>query len=61
MAVETLRRARRPAVSRLPKPRRQSDWHILDARHNTPGIGRILIALGRDATDTAIATIYEPI
>ncbi|MDZ4691601.1 transglutaminase family protein [Terricaulis sp.] len=33
-------------------------WHTFDARHNTPRIGRILIARGRDATDTAIATTY---
>jgi len=34
------------------------EWHTFDARHNTPRIGRILIARGRDATDTAIATTY---
>ena len=26
-------------------------WHTFDARHNTPRIGRILMARGRDATD----------
>ncbi|MEJ0061533.1 MAG: transglutaminase family protein [Terricaulis sp.] len=33
-------------------------WRTFDARHNTPRMGRILIALGRDATDAAIATTY---
>jgi transglutaminase-like putative cysteine protease len=33
-------------------------WHTFDARHNTPRIGRILIARGRDATDAAITTTY---
>jgi transglutaminase-like putative cysteine protease len=33
-------------------------WYTFDARHNTPRIGRILIARGRDATDVAIATSY---
>jgi transglutaminase-like putative cysteine protease len=35
-------------------------WYTFDARHNTPRIGRILIARGRDATDVAIATSYGP-
>ena len=29
-----------------------------DARHNTPRIGRILMARGRDATDVAISTSF---
>jgi len=33
-------------------------WHTLDARHNKPRIGRILMARGRDATDTAISTAF---
>ena len=33
-------------------------WYTFDARHNTPRVGRILIARGRDATDVAIATSY---
>lgn len=33
-------------------------WHTFDARHNTPRIARILIACGRDATDTAITTTF---
>ena len=33
-------------------------WYTFDARHNTPRIGRILIARGRDATDVAITTSY---
>lgn len=34
------------------------DWHTFDARHNTPRIGRIVIARGRDATDCAITTAF---
>ena len=33
-------------------------WHTLDARHNMPRIGRILMARGRDATDAAISTAF---
>jgi transglutaminase-like putative cysteine protease len=33
-------------------------WHTFDARHNKPRIGRILMARGRDATDTAISTAF---
>jgi transglutaminase-like putative cysteine protease len=33
-------------------------WRTFDARHNTPRIGRVLIATGRDAVDTAFATMY---
>jgi transglutaminase-like putative cysteine protease len=33
-------------------------WHTFDARHNVPRIGRVLIARGRDAVDTALATSY---
>jgi transglutaminase-like putative cysteine protease len=33
-------------------------WHAFDARHNTPRIGRILMAYGRDATDVAISTSF---
>jgi len=35
-------------------------WHTVDARHNHPRIGRILMAHGRDATDTAISTAFGP-
>lgn len=33
-------------------------WYAVDARHNTPRIGRIAIAYGRDATDAAISTAF---
>jgi transglutaminase-like putative cysteine protease len=33
-------------------------WYTFDARHNTPRIGRILMARGRDATDVAISTSF---
>jgi transglutaminase-like putative cysteine protease len=33
-------------------------WRTFDARHNTPRIGRILMARGRDATDAAITTAF---
>lgn len=35
-------------------------WHTFDARHNTPRIGRILMAVGRDATDVALTTSFGP-
>jgi len=35
-------------------------WHVFDARHNVPRIGRILMAHGRDATDAAISTCFGP-
>jgi transglutaminase-like putative cysteine protease len=35
-------------------------WHTFDARHNTPRIGRIPIAFGRDAADVALSTIFGP-
>jgi transglutaminase-like putative cysteine protease len=33
-------------------------WYTFDARHNTPRVGRILMARGRDATDVAIVTSF---
>jgi transglutaminase-like putative cysteine protease len=33
-------------------------WHTFDARNNTPRIGRILMARGRDAADVAISTAF---
>ena len=36
------------------------DWRTFDARHNKPRIGRILMAVGRDATDAAITTAFGP-
>jgi len=35
-------------------------WYTYDARHNRPRIGRILMARGRDATDTALTTAFGP-
>ena len=35
-------------------------WYTFDARHNTPRIGRIVMAYGRDATDCAITTSFGP-
>jgi transglutaminase-like putative cysteine protease len=37
-----------------------SEWHVFDARHQAPRIGRILMARGRDATDTALTTSFGP-
>lgn len=34
------------------------EWHTFDARNNTPRIGRVLIARGRDASDVAISTTF---
>ncbi len=33
-------------------------WWTMDARHNTPQYGRVLMAVGRDATDVAITTSF---
>jgi transglutaminase-like putative cysteine protease len=35
-------------------------WYTFDARNNTPRIGRLLIARGRDAADVAISTTFGP-
>lgn len=35
-------------------------WYTFDARHNTPRIGRIVIARGRDASDVAITSTFGP-
>jgi len=35
-------------------------WYTADARNNTPRIGRILMAIGRDATDVALSTQFGP-
>ena len=35
-------------------------WHTFDARNNTPRIGRVLIARGRDAADVAISMTFGP-
>jgi transglutaminase-like putative cysteine protease len=35
-----------------------NQWWIFDARNNTPRIGRVLIARGRDASDVAITTSF---
>ncbi len=35
-------------------------WHTFDPRNNTPRMGRILIAQGRDAADVAITTTFGP-
>ena len=33
-------------------------WWTFDARHNQPRIGRVLMAVGRDASDVAITTAF---
>jgi transglutaminase-like putative cysteine protease len=35
-------------------------WYTFDARFNTPRIGRILMARGRDAVDVALTTSFGP-
>jgi transglutaminase-like putative cysteine protease len=35
-------------------------WHTFDARHNTPRIGRIVMARGRDAGDVPITMTFGP-
>jgi transglutaminase-like putative cysteine protease len=36
----------------------ENQWWAFDARHNTPRIGRILMATGRDAADVAFFTSF---
>ena len=36
------------------------EWRTFDARHNTPRIGRLLMAVGRDAADVALSTTFGP-
>ena len=35
-------------------------WYTFDARHNTPRIGRVVIARGRDAADVAMTHSFGP-
>ena len=35
-------------------------WWTFDARHNRPRIGRVLMAVGRDAADVALTTSFGP-
>ncbi len=35
-------------------------WHTFDACHNTPQVGRVLMARGRDACDVAMANTFGP-
>lgn len=37
-----------------------SAWYTFDARNNTPRIGRILMARGRDACDVALTNTFGP-
>ncbi len=36
----------------------EGGWYTVDARHNKPRIGRILMARGRDAADVALSTSF---
>jgi len=36
------------------------NWYTFDARHNHPRIGRVVVAYGRDAADTALTTSFGP-
>ncbi len=35
-----------------------NQWYSVDARHNVPRIGRVLVARGRDAADAALTTAF---
>ena len=35
-------------------------WYTFDARNNTPRIGRVLVARGRDACDVALVSTFGP-
>ncbi len=36
------------------------EWYTFDARNNTPRIGRVVMARGRDAVDVAMSTSFGP-
>jgi transglutaminase-like putative cysteine protease len=36
------------------------EWQMFDPRNNTPKIGRVLMARGRDAADVAMVTTFGP-
>jgi transglutaminase-like putative cysteine protease len=36
----------------------ENRWWTFDARHATPRIGRVLMAVGRDASDVAMTTSF---
>jgi transglutaminase-like putative cysteine protease len=38
----------------------EGKWHCFDPRHNSPRIGRILVARGRDAADVALTSSFGP-
>ena len=38
----------------------EGHWYTFDARNNTPRVGRVLIARGRDAADVAISSTFGP-
>ena len=72
---EHSRRATAPATSATSAPSRPTGpmdfagwfeaylgdrWYTFDARNNTPRIGRVLIARGRDACDVALASTFGP-
>jgi hypothetical protein len=42
------------------KPFSMDAGSTFDARHNTPRIGRIMVARGRDATDIPLVTSFGP-
>lgn len=37
-----------------------NNWYTFDARNNTPRVGRVLMARGRDACDVALASTFGP-
>jgi len=55
------RQARRYLVAPATRARSEmARWFTFDARHNTPRIGRITVARGRDATDIPLVTSFGP-
>jgi hypothetical protein len=50
----------RPWTSRVGVRHASGAWYTFDARNNTPRIGRVLTARGRDAADVAISTTFGP-
>jgi transglutaminase-like putative cysteine protease len=35
-------------------------WHVFDPRNNTPRVGRVLVAQGRDAADVPLSNAFGP-
>ena len=59
-AMSAFRRCRTPDFAAWFEAYLGGRWYTFDARNNTPRIGRVLLARGRDATDVAISNTFGP-